>query len=153
MSDPVPASAVAPVPGDSLPGDVVRALFDRNEQELEALRREFDDACHETEAVEARVRAHPALGLLTPDEVTMLVPPDRGSGLGSPHEAPPPRTTVDRRPRTAEALAAVVEGGAGDGAVGGEAGRTRAGRLVTSHWVWRVGVAVVVVALLLLKFG
>ena len=38
-------------------------------------------------------------------------------------------------------------------APGADDGRSRVGRLVTSHWVWKAGVATTVVAVLLLKFG
>jgi hypothetical protein len=132
---------------------VVRELFDRNEQELELLRQELDAACREAEAAESRARTHPALGLLTPGEVTMLVPPDRGSVHGREPEDTPPRTTVDRRSRSVGAPVPAHEAGGAGGASADDDGPSRVGRLVTSHWVWRVGVAVVVVALVLLKVG
>ena len=154
MSD--AGTTAVPLPGgteEALPGEVVRTLFDRNEQVLEALRSELDEAIREADAAEALVRAHPALGLLAPDEVEVLVPGvDRTTGsraLGARraaahHGGHPP----------AEADA----GGSGrtrcsgtDGSSGTE--QTGVSRLVTSHWVWKAGIAVTLIALLLLKFG
>jgi hypothetical protein len=148
-----------PVPGgtlDALPGEVVRNLFDRNEQVLEALRSEFDEVVREADAAEAKLRAHPALGLLAADEAAMLVPVPsdrREPGATTPTELA--RTTVDPRPRpTAPPGPAVpdVPGGS-DPRDGNGTGKTRVSRLIASHWVWKCGVAVTVVALLLLKFG
>lgn len=137
---------------DVLPGEVVRTLFDRNEQVLDALRIELDEATADADAAESRVRAHPALGLLAADEVKVLVPPDRTPVATGPVSTDPPRTTVDRRPsRSAPPVGPAVPGPAPVGVVTDEpSGVTR---LLTSHWIWKVGVAVVVVALLLLKFG
>ena len=137
---------------DVLPGEVVRTLFDRNEQVLDALRIELDEATADADAAESRVRAHPALGLLAADEVKVLVPPDRTPVATAPVSTDPPRTTVDRRPsRSAPPVGGAVPGPAPVGVVTDEpSGVTR---LLTSHWIWKVGVAVVVVALLLLKFG
>ena len=145
---------VSGVDVDVMPGDVVRTLFDRNEQVLAALRLELDEAERETDAAESRVRSHPALGLLAPDEVEVLVPAAREAAGGLPLAALPPRTTVVRRPRATPSAADGGPEARGDGGAGtADDTRTRAARLVTSHWVWKAGVAVTVVALLLLKFG
>ncbi len=151
------AELVGQLPGaegtdEALPGDVVRTLFDRNEQVLDALKVELDEATAEADQAEARVRAHPALGLLAADEVEVLVPPERAPEPVAGPTGGPPRTTVDRRPsRVVPTPEAVVPGGSVAGVE--DAGRPLVTRVVTSHWVWKVGVAVVVVALLLVKFG
>ena len=132
----------------AFPGDVVRELFDRNELELEELVAELEEARRAADTAEARVRAHPALGLLTPDEVAVLVPADREPEPAGPAQDPA-RTTVVRRPP--------APSGAGPGGPAGPDDdldpRSPVARIVTSQWIWKVGVAVVVVALLLLKFG
>ena len=126
-------------------------MFDRNEQVLDALRRELDDAVAEADAAEAQVRAHPALGLLAADEVEMLVPPERTPDLDPTTSGDvAPRTVVDRRPSSARPPAGAA---AVDPALEADDRRSALGRLVTGHWVWKAGVAVVVVAVLLLKFG
>ena len=148
MSDVRGAPVAGAADGDALPGEAVRTLFDRNEQVLEALRLELADAVAEADGAEARVRTHPALGLLAADEVHMLVPPEREPADVAEPSGDPPRTTVDRRPSTVRPSSGVPAVPAEE-----EDGRGRVGRLVTGHWVWKAGVAVVVVALALLKFG
>ena len=152
MSDTRSTPVAGPTDGEALPGEAVRTLFDRNEQVLEALRLELEAAVAEADDAEARVRTHPALGLLAADEVQMLVPPERPRDDPATLPAGPPLTTVDRRPSVARPAPGQVAGPVDGGDVDVD-GRTRIGRLVTGHWVWKAGVAVVVVALLLLKFG
>ena len=143
----------------TLPGDVVRELVERHERELESLAADLDRARREADAAEGRIRAHPALDLLGPDEVARLVPAAVEPGSRPPKVVAVPRTTVDRRPRTSEPPVVQPGGGAdGDPAhrpvgTGPADTRSAGSRLVTSHWVWKAGVALTVVALLLLKFG
>jgi hypothetical protein len=148
--------------GDVLPGDVVRDLFERHEQEIESLLADLTEARREADAAEEQVRAHPAFGLLGADEAERLLPT---AVIADPVE---PAVDADGRPRTtvvnrhrptpaAGAVQSVPPSGPGATAppsdIGSPTERSRASRLVTSHWVWKVGVVLTVTALLLLKFG
>jgi hypothetical protein len=151
----VASPGLAPVADGILPGDVVRDLVERHERELDSLADDLAEARLEADAAEARIREHPALGLLSPDEAARLVLPPAPTGPVAPTAArrsTEPRTTVVRRPREPARTGA---GGGGDrgGSGAPEAPRSRASQLITSHWVWKAGVAVTLVALLLLKFG
>ena len=141
-----------------LPGDLVRELVTRHEEEIEALVARADEAEARADAAERAVREHPAFALLDPDEATRLVP-----------EPPEPVDVDDGRPRTT-----VVERSPANrsGAVRSPSGATPTpgsspapaatspdvppgfvARITTSHWWWRIGIALVAIALLLLKFG
>ena len=150
MTDVVPHPSEG-VEGEVLSGEVVRALFDRNEESLSALQEELAAAAQEADAAEARVRAHPGVGLLSADEVGDLLPPAPEASAAGPPSADAARTTVVHRPRPASTSGEQVPGGAGDPPEVDERGRMT--RLVTGHWVWKAGIALMVVALLLLKFG
>lgn len=147
-------SGPGPSAADTLPGDVVRQLVEQHEEELEALAAELARARREAEEVEALVRHHPALGLLGPDEASRLVPPSvRAPGAAEvTATSGPPRTTVVRRP-SARPSGPDPAPAVGDPVPTGPSERSAATRLVTSHWIWKAGVALTVVALLLLKFG
>ncbi|MGA2838079.1 MAG: hypothetical protein ABSF84_15915 [Acidimicrobiales bacterium] len=153
MSDPVPPGPVSVADGAVLPGDAVRDLVERHERELESLADDLAEARLEADAVEARIRDHPALGLLTPDEVTRLLPPAPAAKPTSAPASGPPRTTVDRRPRPQGPTGSDGRGHEGRTTEPDTPPRSRASGLVTSHWVWKAGIAITVVALLLLKFG
>jgi len=139
---------------DTLPGDVVRDLVERHEQELASLDAELESVRRQADAAEARIRTHPALGLLSPDEAAHLIPvtadgpADRPASNGAVRPGPPRTTVVHRASRV---RAPSPEPGAPDD--GDDPPRSRGTRLVTSHWVWKAGVALTVVALLLVKFG
>ena len=153
MSDLALPGAASGAHGDILPGDVVRDLVERHERELQWLADDLAEARLEADAAEARVRVHPALGLLTPDEVAQFLPPAPAVPPSPCRDAGPPRTTVVNRPRP-EAPAASGGGGEKERSTGHDASpRSGGSRLVTSHWVWKAGIAITVVALLLLKFG
>jgi hypothetical protein len=138
----------------TLPGDVVRELVERHERELASLAADLDRARREADAVEARVRSHPALDLLAPLEVARLVPVVSGNGAAPGTTATAPRTTVVPRPRAPGPPAPRPTAGSGaDPADPAADTRSVGSRLVTSHWVWKAGVALTAVALLLLKFG
>ena len=139
---------------DVLPGHLVRELVNRNEEEIEALVARLTDIEAAAEAVEQEVRDHPGLALLDPDVAAVLVPeptvpevdPDR------------PRTTVVRRAtpgvssdqRTGRSSTAPTTAPV---ATPTEPPSGLVGRLTTSHWWWRIGIVIVLVALVLLKFG
>ena len=151
---------VAGTAADVLPGDVVRDLFERHEQEIESLLVDLGEARREADAAEELVRTHPAFGLLGADEAERLLPRvEEDDPVDAAVDADGrPRTTVVHRSRptptaTATATAARASGGAASPDVAAPAGRSRASQLVTSHWVWKAGVALTVTALLLLKFG
>jgi hypothetical protein len=147
---------------DVLPGDVVRELVERHERELESLAEDLAEARRHADEAEARVREHPALGLLGSDEAARLLPPARppeppASTAPSGERAPgtrPPATTVVRRPPHAQQVGSVrPDDDGGTAAPVAPETRSRGARLATSHWVWKAGVGLTVVALLLLKFG
>jgi hypothetical protein len=138
---------------DMLPGDVVRDLVERHEQEIESLLADLEEARREADAAEGLVRSHPAFGLLSADEADRLLPTfvEPEPVDGPLDAAGRPRTTVVHRPRSTPPGAAGV-GAASSDAVAPTV-QSRATKLVTSHWVWKAGVALTVTALLLLKFG
>jgi hypothetical protein len=135
-----------------LPGDLVRGLVSRNEEAIDALLAHLDEVERSAAAAERSVREHPGLSLLPPGEAEQLIP------------APPAPVVVvdDGRPRTT-----VVDRSRPTPSPGGRsrASRATAGtaalemskgwltRLTTSHLWWRIGIVLVVVALLLVKFG
>jgi hypothetical protein len=142
-----------------VPGDVVRDLVARGEQEIEKLEAELQAILWDVETAERRVREHSALALLDPVAAARLVPPIRTPGERPPTSPDRPRTVVDTRRRLP------ADGGAhrvhaatdptedsGAGAPGGER-RGRFSGLTRSPWVWWTGLALTVGALLLLRIG
>ena len=153
------------VGSDVISGAVVRDLVSRNEQEIEGLLRVLDEALREAEEAERRVAAHPAASLVADEAVeTPAVVPSTGAPPGRSR----PRTTVDPRPRK---MAPGADGG--EGAFGPKVGATATdstasvqpaadamsasssgvSSLFRSHWVWKSGIALTAIAILLLKFG
>ena len=137
-----------------LPGDLVRDLVNRNEEAIEALVARANEIEARAEAAEQSVREHPALALLDPDEAARIVvePPEP-----TVVDDGRPKTTVVHRPSRNSSSGAPPDGSVattGPTAPAGESAPTGfLGRLATSHWWWRIGIALVLVAFLLLKFG
>lgn len=124
-----------------LAGDVVRDLVTRHEEEIEALEARAEEIEARAEAAERSVREHP--GIAPPRRVTGAhtggrrpSPHDGGAAITSCRGCRGPNRPV-RPPATAP----------------DDAQRGLFGRLATSHWWWRVGIALVVVAIVLLKVG
>ena len=146
------ANGAGGVRADTVPGHMVRELFEQHEREIESLLDELATARREADAVERRIREHPALGLLGPEGVRRWgpvqdpQPPTSGRGQV--------RTTVVHRPRrpVGSGAGAGVEAVRGDGD-GARASHSRAVRAGRYSWAWKVGLALAVVGLLLLKFG
>jgi len=152
MADVAGLDGVAVDDGASvLSGDVVRALVTRHEEELEALVVRAEEIESEAEAVERAVREHPGFALLDPDEAARLVPVPPVPG---PVDDGRPRTTVVQRSAPEAPAGARTERSARP-PVGAQDDLRPGffGRLGTSHWWWRIGIALVVVALVLLKVG
>ena len=134
-----------------LSGDVVRALVTSHEEELEALVTRAEEIEHEADAAERAVRDHPGFALLDPDEAARLVPVPT---TPEPVDDGRPRTTVVQRSTPEARVGARTERSARP-PVGAQDDHRPGffGRLGTSHWWWRIGIALVVVALVLLKVG
>ncbi len=160
MSEPrvQPTDAAAEDP-HAVPGDVVRDLVARSEQEIDALEAELQALLLDVETAERRVRAHSALALLDPVAASRLVPASGTRGEQPPVSPDQPRTIVDSRRRVpADGGAQRVHAASGpSGEVGvDDASSDRRGgfsRLSRSPWVWWAGLAVTVGALLLLRVG
>jgi hypothetical protein len=138
-----------------LPGDLVRDLVNRNEEAIEALVARANDIEAAAEAAERSVREHPAVALLDPAEAARLLVETPEPAVADDGR---PRTTVVHRSSRDTPTVAPVDGSvAAPVATGVRAGDTAPtgffGRLATSHWWWRIGIALVLVAFLLLKFG
>jgi hypothetical protein len=137
-----------------LPGDLVRDLVNRNEDAIEALVARANEIEARAEAAERAVREHPGLALLDPAEASRLVTETPEPAVVDDGR---PRTTVVNRPSYNTPAGAPRDGAptrVGTGAPAGESASTGFfGRLATSHWWWRIGIALVLVAVLLLKFG
>lgn len=90
-----PAAKVGPPAAtrrDVIPEGVVGELVERNESEIDDLRRQLDAALHEAEQAErtvAELSGTPYSGVVTDD----------ASGDRGKHSPRPPRTTVVTRPR------------------------------------------------------
>lgn len=146
------AAGLADAP-DVLPGDLVRDLVNRNEDEIETLLARLAETEVLAEEAEWAVRAHPGLALVAPDVAERLLPqpgaPDPDIG------ADRPRTTVVTRgapgPTARGRNGATTAHAAPSPAAG--ASRGFVGRLTTSHWWWRIGIGLVLVAVVLLKVG
>jgi len=135
----------------ALSGDVVRALVTRHEEELEALVARAEELENEAAAAERAVREHPGFALLDPDEAARLIPAPPAPG---PVDDDRPRTTVVQRASPEVATGARSDRSTRPPAEAQDATRPGFfGRLGTSHWWWRIGIALVVVALVLLKVG
>jgi len=135
---------------------MVRELFAQHEREIESLLDDLAVARREADDVEARVREHPALGLLGPEEVRRWCPvPDPPVSAAAPSVPPPgpARTTVVHRPRRPVGPGEAGGADAGRRAGDGTDAPPRAPMAVRYSWAWKVGVVVAVVGLLLLKFG
>ena len=149
-ADRLAASGLEDAP-DVLPGDLVRDLVNRNEEEIESLLARLTEIESEAEVAEWDVRAHPGLALLDPDVAADLVPEPVAPDVDPDR----PRTTVVRR---AALDAPAVRPGRRSGAVTSPTAPAATptglvGRLTTSHWWWRIGIVLVLVALVLVKFG
>ena len=127
----------------------------RHEAEIADLEARLTVAEAAADAAERAVQRHPALVLLHPDEARRLLPEPAGpTGAGERRSA----TTVVRRTPPPSPAA-----GNGPGSRGADGAASHPGpapedaglatRFIRSHWWWRVGIALVVVALLLLKLG
>jgi hypothetical protein len=79
---------------DVIPGPVVRELMERNESEIDYLRRQLEAALHEAEEAERTVAE--LSGKPYSSVVSDGAPDDRGK-----HSPRPPRTTVVTRSRPA----------------------------------------------------
>jgi hypothetical protein len=145
-------TAAAPSPGVSdavIPGDVVRDLVARNEREIDELLALLEQALHEAEEAESRagdsvvaVRGANGSTSRLGAGATGPVVPRRTTTGGAP------RTTVDARDRSAPSASTPhIERGHAPTPAGSKTS------WFTSHWVWRSGVALTVLALVLLKFG
>jgi hypothetical protein len=151
-------------------GATVRELVARQEAEIERLLSQLARVERTVAEIEAEVRAHPAYGMLDAIERRYLEGlaadederPVRsrfaGSRPGGPQRAP--RTTVDARPRRAPGrqrpASGVTEQGNGPRSRADHPSSpngSRFGSLVTSHWVWKLGIALTAIAVLLIKFG
>ena len=155
MNDGSGADGVATDAGDVLDGALVRELVARHEAEIADLEDRLAVAEASAADVERTVRRHPALLLLHPDDVRRLVPEPT-----EPHstDGPPPRTTVVHRtaappPATERTPVRADRAGPVDAHPTDTGPAGLGSRIVRSHWWWRVGIAVVIVAVLLLKFG
>ena len=140
-------------PSSVVTGEIVRELVARSEQEILDLLAELEAAESEAQRIEQEVRIHPALATMASTEARLFLPPRRPDRGRDPTVTGPPRTTVDARPCPERTV-----GGSGSGPspVGHDPtshGLSWMTRLSRSHWVWRTGVALVLVALALLKFG
>lgn len=134
-----------PATDDAVPGEIVRDLVARNEEAIADLEARLTLAEAEAAASERAVRRHPALVLLPPDEARQLLP----AAPRGPRPPSPGATTVVRRAPTAPAAAAPPSATpAPDGPP-----LSLGSRLVRSHWWWRVGIVLVLVAVVLLKVG
>jgi hypothetical protein len=146
-TDRLDATGPADTP-DVLPGDLVRDIVTRNEEEIESLLARLAEVEARAEEAELAVRRHPGLAHVAPDVAAGLVPAPTAP------EADPdrPRTTVVQRaapgpaprPRHRSTSRAASPAERSTGFVG---------RLTTSHWWWRIGIVLVLVAVVLLKFG
>jgi len=167
VTEPIAGVAGAPDLGPSsvVPGETVRDLVTRYEQEIVDLLAELEAAETEADRIEQQVRVHPALAMMESTEAHLLLAPRRPDRGRQSLATTRPRTTVDPRPRP-QPNGAV--GGAGQGQPpvsndereGSGADQAPAShdlswmtRLSRSHWVWRTGVVLVLVGLILLKFG
>ena len=152
-------------PSSPVPGELVRELVARYEQDIVDLRAELEAAETEADRIEQQVRVHPALAMMGSTEARLLLAPRRPARGRHSLATARPRTTVDARPRP-QPNGAV--GGAGQGrppvsndereaSSTDQAPASRdlswTARLSRSHWVWRTGIVLVLVGLVLLKFG
>lgn len=160
MSEPVVEPAAASTEGPHIvPGDLVRDLVARSEQEIDALEAELQAVLLDVEAAEHRIREHSALALLDPVAAARLVPPMHTRGERPPDSPDRPRTVVDTRRRMPRDDAAhrvhAAAGPPGEHSVDDAGSERRGGfsRLTRSPWVWWTGLAVTVGALLLLRIG
>lgn len=85
-------AAQAPARREAIPGAVVEELVERNESQIDGLRRQLDAALGEAEEAERKVAELSGTPYST--VVTDDAPGDRGK-----HSPRPPRTTVVTRPR------------------------------------------------------
>ncbi len=167
---------------DVIPGTVVRQLVDRNEREIEGLLRELEAALAEADEAERLVAGHPAATLLglefgafapvdvdtrtaatftAPSRVTGSAATSAAATSGAatvtrrPTSATRARTTVVVRPRPSGPPTAASGGpGTAPGIVLADTGATAGWvQRFQTHWMAKVGVAVTLVAVLLLKFG
>jgi hypothetical protein len=158
-------------------GDEVRELVARNEQQIELLHHELALAQREADEAERRVSEHPAALWLDALPGTLAVTSD--APLTASPSGPAPvlpampvatngRTVVDRRPSLAErsgpgasATSTVSATSAGSSHRRKSrfrpqrSGRAKPGlrSLLTTGWLWKAGLALVIGALVLLKLG
>ena len=136
---------------DVLPGDLVRDLVNRNEEEIESLLARLAEVEAGAGAAEREVRDHPGLAALDPDIVADLVPEPAEPAIDPSR----PRTTVVRRSAPGDPVerAGRERGTPTPTTAAPDPPTGLVGRLTTSHWWWRIGIVLVLVALALLKFG
>jgi|GEM_PF-3347620 len=137
-----------------LSGALVRDLVVRNEDVIDALSARLAEVESQADEIAQAVRNHPAFTQLDP-AVAKRLTTERAPAAGPGGNRPV--TTVVDRPATPATPAAPGRGGTRSPTRPARAEAERPdglmGRLSRSHWWWRIGVAAVVVALLLLKFG
>jgi hypothetical protein len=157
-------------------GDEVRELVARNEQQIAHLHHELAMAQREAEEAELRLSEHPsALWLdalpdalaVTPEAPLVGTPSGPAPVLPTTPVATNGRTVVDRRPSRAERSGPDAPAPTMPGSSAGPShrrksrarrqpsGRARLGprSLLSTGWLWKAGVVVVVGALVLLKLG
>jgi hypothetical protein len=135
-----------------LSGDLVRDLVARNEDVIEALETRLAEIERLAAEAERAVRAHPALAKVDPEVARGMIPDPPVPVVIDDGR---PRTTVVQRPRY-PAPGPVATSTPTRGVVGAprvEEPPGVVGRLVQSHWWWRIGIALVAAALVILKVG
>jgi hypothetical protein len=167
VTEPIAREAGVPDLGPStvVPGETVRDLVARYEQEIADLLAELEAAETEADRIEQQVRVHPTLAMMESTEAQLLLAPRRPDRGRQSLASARPRTTVDARPRP-QPNGAVSSAGQGRAPVSNDEREgsgadqapasdvlSRMTRLSRSHWVWRTGVVLVLVGLILLKFG
>jgi hypothetical protein len=158
-------------------GDEVRETVARSERQIEVLLGELAVARREADEAERRVSQHPSAIWLDALPEALAVTPDAPVTVSPSDPVQVPMTTpvassgptvVDRRPSLAEQTGAPTS--AASGASAAPAGpsrrrrsrpgrqRSRRGRqalrsILTTGWLWKVGLVLVIGALVLLKLG
>jgi hypothetical protein len=134
-----------------LSGELVRDLVARNEDVIEALETRLTEIERLAAEAERAVRSHPALAKVDPEVARGLIPDPPVPAVIDDGRL---RTTVVQRPRyPAPGPVATSTPTPGVVAPRVEVPPGVVGRFVQSHWWWRIGIALVVVALIILKVG
>ncbi|MGB7053084.1 MAG: hypothetical protein WBG41_16080 [Acidimicrobiales bacterium] len=164
-------------------GDEVREIVARSERQIELLLGELAVARREADDAERRVSEHRSAPWLDALPYALAITPDAPLTGSPSDPAPVPMTTpvassgptvVDRRPSLAEqreaprsATSAASAASAASGTSAGPSHRRRSrprrqlwrrarlalGSILTTGWLWKVGLVLVIGALVLLKVG